>query len=37
MVQTFTISRDPQYYHAFPDVVLTASGRKRGRDGCDAG
>lgn len=27
MIDVFTISRDPQYYHAFPDVVLTTSGR----------
>lgn len=27
MIQRFTISRDPQYYHAFPDVALTPAGR----------
>lgn len=27
MIAKFTISRDDQYYHAFPDVALTPSGR----------
>ena len=27
MIQKFTISRDDRYYHAFPDVALTPSGR----------
>ena len=27
MIDKFTLSRDPEYYHAFPDVALTPSGR----------
>lgn len=27
MIQKFTISRDDSIYHAFPDVVLTSSGK----------